>query len=342
MSLATSLGVVSCGRSASSSTSSGGADAVSCPRDSAPIWGYPKSASGDCVDVDAARVLGCAGGTLPNGFTNCVKRLADGSLWTVAYSNVLDSAEWTPCSSEESQRLQHSCPFESCAVPPSSACNRQDTCDQVSCGGVQFDDDGCQRPPCTSEVDCTEAESCVETFVFSLFCSYRDPDSCQCSGPGIARTASYCVPNESLPASLGSASANTPGGGAGSTGATAPCGQTTELGDPVCCGERGEIPGVSCIDLAGGGTIYGNYGRCREEGEGYDGRYVGGACCEPLVAIPPSEPELMTGSDCSVGSLSGFVCAACGDGTCDGMAENACNCPADCPPVDESVDAGPL
>lgn len=114
---------------------------------------------------------------------------------------------------------------------------------------------------------------------------------------------------------------------------SAPCGRLTELNDPICCGRDDEIPGISCIDLSDGGTIYGGFGRCLVEGEVLDLRVVGGTCCEGLRTV-----EQLREFD---GAVEGFApgcypeaegavyCSACGDGLC-GKVENRCNCARDC------------
>jgi hypothetical protein len=124
--------------------------------------------------------------------------------------------------------------------------------------------------------------------------------------------------------------------------AAVPCGRETTLGDSICCGREGELINVSCVDLSDGGTIYGRFGRCHEQGEIYDARFAGGVCCEPLVGItmyvPSAEADGSGGLPvgCWVGGEGVFMCSACGDGVCQEV-ENWCNCATDC---DKPGDAG--
>jgi hypothetical protein len=52
-------------------------------------------------------------------------------------------------------------------------------------------------------------------------------------------------------------------------------------------------------------------------------------CCSDLVAI---ESLTLVDGACTVSAPSANVCTRCGNGSC-GPAENSCNCPADCGPV---------
>lgn len=116
--------------------------------------------------------------------------------------------------------------------------------------------------------------------------------------------------------------------------ATVDCDATTELGDPICCGRSDELPGLSCVDLTGDGTIYGQYGRCLEQGERFDARFIGGACCDGLTPIENEDEyegePINYKPGCYPISESGRLCSACGNGECEPV-ENSCNCAEDCP-----------
>ncbi|MEY4580876.1 MAG: hypothetical protein RL701_5579 [Pseudomonadota bacterium] len=116
----------------------------------------------------------------------------------------------------------------------------------------------------------------------------------------------------------------------GATGGTdAGCGRTTEFGDRICCGKPGELPGLSCIDLADGGSPFGEFGHCLERGEPYDARLVGTVCCTGLVPIDSAQPSSKSASGCELAALGLAYCSNCGDKVCDSP-ENQCNCPTDC------------
>ena len=143
------------------------------------------------------------------------------------------------------------------------------------------------------------------------------------------------APTNGAPSTAGAGSSGTDDFG-GPTAGGDPCAKTTSLGDPICCGQDGEIPNVSCIDLSGGGTIYGSYGQCIGQGEIYDARFAGGVCCEGLamlhIAVPSegeTSPPNGVPAGCRLESLSGVLCSACGNESCDD-GENWCNCPDDC------------
>ena len=57
-------------------------------------------------------------------------------------------------------------------------------------------------------------------------------------------------------------------------------------------------------------------------------------CCSGLVQTVPSEAFTDT---CEMAVGAGTVCLACGDGVCDEMYENGCNCPDDC-----NIKSGPV
>src|SRR5690348_12874661 len=43
--------------------------------------------------------------------------------------------------------------FANCTNPPPSSCSRKDTCAELHCGSVEFDDAGCARSSCKSDSD---------------------------------------------------------------------------------------------------------------------------------------------------------------------------------------------
>jgi len=75
---------------------------------------------------------------------------------------------------------------------------------------------------------------------------------------------------------------------------------------------------------------------CKKEGEELT---PGSQCCEGLIGIGRSVPasdsetigDLSSASDICISIIGGWsICAPCGDGICDSVLENRCNCPEDC------------
>jgi hypothetical protein len=115
-------------------------------------------------------------------------------------------------------------------------------------------------------------------------------------------------------------------------GSEAGCGDKTEYGDLICCGKADELPGLSCIDLTDGGTVFGTFGRCLVQGERFDARQVGSVCCDGLRRLDSDQPvEVADGGEsrCEPELLPLKYCSACGNEVCDTV-ENRCNCPQDC------------
>ena len=67
---------------------------------------------------------------------------------------------------------------------------------------------------------------------------------------------------------------------------------------------------------------------CRSEGQSFEGKSLGEACCAGLTPVDSTYPSPQ-GTCMRSAPPSVMVCARCGDGVC-GTGENWCNCPADC------------
>jgi hypothetical protein len=95
--------------------------------------------------------------------------------------------------------------------------------------------------------------------------------------------------------------------------------------DKVCTGAAGEVPGETCMPET---AIVKKTGPCRQEGESFEGKTLGEACCPGLTPIdstyPSPQAKCMRSAPPSV-----MVCTQCGNKIC-GKGENWCNCPADC------------
>lgn len=90
--------------------------------------------------------------------------------------------------------------------------------------------------------------------------------------------------------------------------------------DRACC-----TPGVAC------GAYGGAAGDCLRAGASISGKDFCPICCDGMGVI--FRMTVVDGKCVSDDTHpeEEWLCAACGDGTCNGSAgENACNCPADC------------
>jgi hypothetical protein len=155
---------------------------------------YPEVPGQGCLDVYAENFEVCACGELGLG-RKCAKFEPDGALYRVPEGVEFPGAESTECSEEEAERVLHACELDQCAVPPPSACSVEDTCAELGCGGLEFDADGCRRPECTSDEECSEDERCVKTSITSSFCDYSlEGETCNCAGPTVDLTGSLCNP----------------------------------------------------------------------------------------------------------------------------------------------------
>ena len=145
---------------------------------------------------------------------------------------------------------------------------------------------------------------------------------CPLASVGLLLVAA-CSGTSLIPAPVGDAAANVADAAddvadANDAGDTKDCGTGTG-GARWCCGAPHEAPGQNCM-------LKPPDGRCVGEGELIEGKN-GEHCCEGLDRISLDEP---TDAGCSAtGTPSLFVCTRCGDGLC-GVAENQCNCGADC------------
>ncbi|MBM4362290.1 MAG: hypothetical protein FJ104_06390 [Deltaproteobacteria bacterium] len=83
-------------------------------------------------------------------------------------------------------------PFAQCELPPPSTCSREATCEAIDCGGLEFTEEGCKRPPCERERDCAEGERCVALGCAFVGACEPDGSRCSCGGPAICMYGSAC------------------------------------------------------------------------------------------------------------------------------------------------------
>src|SRR6185436_13147095 len=67
--------------------------------------------------------------------------------------------------------------FAHCDNPPLSQCTITDTCKQLTCGGLEFDEQGCPRVACQDDSACPATERCT-----AVLCTSNA--SCQYDGTG--------------------------------------------------------------------------------------------------------------------------------------------------------------
>lgn len=168
-----------------------------CPAGCSAVAGYPEDTARGCVDVGAPSEVACACGELASS-SECRRRRSDASLWILP-SGELAGDDWESCSSAESQRITRSCDFASCELGPPSLCSRGDTCAQIGCGGPQYDSDGCARVDCESNADCAGDLCLTASLRNTSFCSYGADGTCNCAGPPVALSGSFCNPRGSGP-----------------------------------------------------------------------------------------------------------------------------------------------
>jgi hypothetical protein len=147
-----------------------------------------------CVDTSFKQVLGCYCPGLPDlPIVPCHVKKSDGSIWLGEISTLADPGAFDTCPSMPSDL--HGCDFLSCNVPPPSWCSREDTCQSLGCGSLEFDSNGCRRPECTSDADCSSTDRCVfEQCRSTSSCSYTGDGTCQCGGPDPCINAHFCNP----------------------------------------------------------------------------------------------------------------------------------------------------
>jgi hypothetical protein len=135
--------------------------------------------------------VACVCGDAP-AFGACRRRVADGSLWTFPSGDIADASAWASCDAAEAELTTTSCDFETCDAPVSSVCSREDTCTARGCGNTQYDENGCSRPSCASDAECSADQRCVRSYQDTSFCSYSKESVCNCGGPAIALEGAFC------------------------------------------------------------------------------------------------------------------------------------------------------
>jgi hypothetical protein len=165
-----------------------------------PISGHPVNAAEGCLDLAASEVLGCSCGEIgPIAIgTVCRRRISDGAVFSAPNRPLEEAAEFEECSEADRESAAISCDFSSCATPPASNCSLSDTCTQLTCGGTQFDENGCQREACEFDEDCADDEECVELGAIQVNPCDRSDGTCQCGGPAIAIPGAFCNPKPPL------------------------------------------------------------------------------------------------------------------------------------------------
>jgi hypothetical protein len=87
--------------------------------------------------------------------------------------------------------------FSSCERPPPSSCGLSETCAHLECGGLEFDEHGCRRAPCTTDADCQVGDRCTSLqCVDPTVCTFDQRCSCatifDCS-PGLVCNSTAVV-----------------------------------------------------------------------------------------------------------------------------------------------------
>jgi hypothetical protein len=171
----------------------GGAMSTNCGANCTPAYGYPFIEASGCVDVSKKEILGCFCPGLPDlPYPTCHIRKSDGSAWLGELTSFNDPNAFENCTGPTFNNY-HSCDFSSCAQPPPSWCSREDTCKSIGCGSLEFDSNGCKRPECTSDTDCSNTDRCVFVQCRSTSaCAYLPDGTCQCGGADPCINAHFC------------------------------------------------------------------------------------------------------------------------------------------------------
>jgi hypothetical protein len=67
-------------------------------------------------------------------------------------------------------------------------------CSVIDCGGPEYDQEACQRKPCTADTDCLADERCTLVTVQPMPCAKNADSECECAPtePGIGNMGSFC------------------------------------------------------------------------------------------------------------------------------------------------------
>ena len=170
----------------------------SCPAGCSVASGFPWDASRGCVDLDAASDVGCACGSnrveVYGPEASCTVRVADGSVWSVPRDVTLPEGEWVECTDEQARSLRWSCDMAQCDDPTPSLCSLEATCDELGCGGFQFDEAGCSREACSADTDCASDERCASGSLSAASCAPLADGSCECASLLIEMFGRFCHP----------------------------------------------------------------------------------------------------------------------------------------------------
>lgn len=99
-------------------------------------------------------------------------------------------------------------PFAQCTKPPPWDCSYQSLCTEMECGKAwsMLDENGCERPKCTRDSDCTSEQRCLPSALVKLACQGSVLEFC--SGGAASCTCSFtadctgfvrCVPKALAP-----------------------------------------------------------------------------------------------------------------------------------------------
>ncbi len=173
-----------------------------CPAECFELTGQPVNLSDECAEPTSV-VVGCTceqvGPILLPHPMVCRRRVEDGAVFWMPDLEPVDPSAFEACSAEETSSAQTPCGFaSSCDVAPVSSCSFEATCEQIGCGGQQFDENGCQRPTCDDDDDCSPSEECVHLDATFTSACEMSGDVCQCGGATIAIPGAFCNPRPPL------------------------------------------------------------------------------------------------------------------------------------------------
>jgi hypothetical protein len=194
------------GQTGGAGAGNGGAGSASCGANCTAAYGYPifgtNGVGNNCVDTSKKEILGCYCPGAPNmpGLP-CHVRKSDGSVWLGEFTSLADPGAFDSCASLPADPYE--CDFTGCLSflqppnpsPPPSWCSLEDTCKSLGCGSLEFDANGCKRPECTSDADCSSADRCIHVACRNtMACTYSADGNCLCGGPTPCFEAQFCNP----------------------------------------------------------------------------------------------------------------------------------------------------
>lgn len=136
-----------------------------------------------CQDGSASGGNGGAGGDCPTG------------------EPITTRANELVCSFDEITQLAPHSDFDACDIKPNSACSLADFCAQMGCGLPEssFDERGCRRTICTTDLDCNLGETCYFSSeddcaaARDYACGPNVEVGCSCITDGVCWSEYHCV-----------------------------------------------------------------------------------------------------------------------------------------------------